>query len=164
MVVPQIWWGASTGDNIHLTLKITNNEELNGPSINAAMLQLISNAQHHILITTNYLTSYSIQDALASAVQRGVTVQVLLNPQGYGASAAATWLTEHKIQVRYAPESPYLHAKIILTDTSGIIGSANLSYDGLNINRELDVIVPTSLLSAANSWADTLWQQGTAAS
>ena len=33
---------------------------------------------------------------------RGVTVDVLLNPEGYGAKSAASWLTGHGVHVRYA--------------------------------------------------------------
>lgn len=139
----------------------TSPQALEGPSIATAIKSLIGNAHHRVLVITNYLTSYGIQDALAAAVRRGVTVDVVLNKSGYGAASAATWLSAHGVHVRLAPTSPYLHAKVILTDSAGIIGSANLSYDGLHVNRELDTPIPASLIPAATSWADTIWATAT---
>ncbi len=62
-----------------------------------------------------------------------------------------------------APNSPYLHAKVILSTTEGLGGSANLSYHGLSINREMDAMVPASLLPAAWAWGEALWSKGTPA-
>jgi phosphatidylserine/phosphatidylglycerophosphate/cardiolipin synthase-like enzyme len=135
----------------------TSSQALEGPAISIAMDSLIASARHRILVITNYLTSYNVQDALAAAAARGVVVDVVLNRSGYGSSSAATWLSAHDIHVRYAPASPYLHAKVILTTTAGLIGSANLSYDGLNVNRELDTVIPSSLVPTAVSWAHAIW-------
>ncbi len=38
--------------------------------------------------------------------------------------------------------------------------SANLSEDGLAANREMDAMIPTSLLPVA--WGEALWGEGTA--
>ena len=50
---------------------------------------------------------------------------------------------------------------MILSTTEGLGGSANLSYHGLSINREVDAMVPASLLPAAWAWAEALWGLGT---
>jgi len=138
-------------------------EALEGPSISQSMLSLIGAAQSKVLALTNCLTSYAVQDALAAAVKRGVAVDVLLNPAGYGAKSAASWLSSHGIEVRYSPANPYLHAKVILSPTEGLGGSANLSYHGLSVNREMDAMVPASLLPAAWAWGEALWGKGTPA-
>jgi phosphatidylserine/phosphatidylglycerophosphate/cardiolipin synthase-like enzyme len=142
----------------------TSSGALEGPSISQAMLSAIGAPQSKVLVLTNYLTAYAVQDALAAAVSRGVTVDVLLNPEGYGAKSAASWLTGHGVHVRYAPDSPYLHAKVILTPAEGIVGSANLTEDGASVNRELDVLIPTGLLPEAWAWGTALWATGTTVS
>jgi phosphatidylserine/phosphatidylglycerophosphate/cardiolipin synthase-like enzyme len=136
-------------------------EAIEGPAISQAMLSVVASAKSKLLVITNYATSYVVQDALAADAGRGVTINVLLNPLGYGAKAAASWLSEHGIHVRWAPDSPYLHAKVILSSTEGLGGSANLSYHGLSINREMDAMVPASLLPAAWAWGEALWGKGT---
>ena len=102
-------------------------------------------------------------EALAADAERGVVVDVLLNPLGYGAKGAASWLSNRRVHVRWAPDSPYLHAKVILSATEGLGGSANLSYHGLSINREMDAMAPASLLPAAWAWGTALWAKGTPA-
>jgi len=138
-------------------------EALEGPAISQAMLSVVASAKSKLLVITNYATSYVVQDALAADAARGVAVDVLLNPLGYGAKGAASWLSNHRVHVRWAPDSPYLHAKVILSPTEGLGGSANLSYHGLSINREMDAMVPASLLPAAWQWGEALWGKGTPA-
>ena len=58
---------------------------------------------------------------------------------------------------------PYLRAKVILSSTEGLGGSANLSYHGLSINREMDAMVPAALLPTAWAWGEALWGKGTPA-
>jgi phosphatidylserine/phosphatidylglycerophosphate/cardiolipin synthase-like enzyme len=120
-------------------------------------------AKAKLLVVTNCATSYVVQDALAADADRGVAVDVLLNPLGYGAKGAASWLSNRRVHVRWAPDSPYLHAKVILSATEGLGGSANLSYHGLSINREMDAMAPASLLPAAWAWGTALWAKGTPA-
>ncbi|MGH7234511.1 MAG: phospholipase D family protein, partial [Candidatus Saccharimonadales bacterium] len=134
---------------------------LEGKAIQAAILQTIDKAKGNILIIANYFTNYTLQNAVTASVKKGNTCELLLNPLGYGANSAAKWMSEHGCTVRMAPDSPYLHAKVILTPQGGVIGSANFSYDGLNHNREADVVIPRSLLADAQSWATQLWNAGT---
>jgi phosphatidylserine/phosphatidylglycerophosphate/cardiolipin synthase-like enzyme len=85
------------------------------------------------------------------------------SPNRSGLGSAASWLSSHGIEVRYSPANPYLHAKVILSPTQGIVGSANLSEDGASVNRELDTVIPASLLPAAWAWGEALWGKGTPA-
>ena len=50
---------------------------------------------------------------------------------------------------------------MIFSSTEGLGGSANLSYHGLSINREMEAMVPASRLRAARAWGDALWAKGT---
>jgi len=53
--------------------------------------------------------------------------------------------------------------RVILSSTEGLGGSANLSYQGLSVNREADAMVPASLLPAAWAWGEALWGKWTPA-
>ena len=122
----------------------------------------------HLLLTTatgavhmaaNYLTDWPIQDALAADAARGLPVDVVLNRSAYGSPAAATWLTAHGVTVRWAPASPYLHAKQLWVGSTLWIGSMNFSYHGVALNQELSVTVPVPAGYAA--WWTALWARST---
>ena len=127
-----------------------------GPAIGTQMTALLGHATRSVDVAANYLTSWTVQDALAAAAQRGVTVRVVMNPTAYGAKAAAAWLMAHGMTVRWAPQSPYLHAKILIVDGRTLwIGSSNFSYHGLALNQELDTQVP--LPPGVAAWWRALW-------
>lgn len=127
-----------------------------GSAIGSQMTALLGHATRSVDVAANYLTSWTVQDALAAAAQRGVRVRVALNPTAYGAKAAAAWLTAHHITVRWAPTSPYLHAKILIVDGRTLwIGSSNFSYHGLSVNQELDTEV--ALPAGVAAWWQALW-------
>lgn len=135
-----------------------------GLAIARAALQILATATGPIDVAANYATDWTFQDALAAAAARGLPVHVVLNPTAYGATAAAQWLTARGVQVRWAPRTPYLHAKVLLTPTTGLDGSANFSYAAWSArNHEFDVTLPASVLPAATAWFTTLWQASTPA-
>lgn len=127
-----------------------------GSAIGTQLTALLGHATRSVEVAANYLTSWTVQDALAAAAQRGVTVRVVMNPTAYGARAAAAWLTAHHIAVRWAPTTPYLHAKILMVDGRTLwIGSSNFSYHGLSVNQELDTEV--ALPAGVTAWWQALW-------
>jgi cardiolipin synthase len=133
-----------------------------GRAIAAEAVQLIATSTGPIDVAANYATDWQFQDALAAAAARGLTVRVVLNPTAYGATAAAQWLTAHGIRVREAPTRPYLHAKLLITGSTGLIGSANFSYDAWSArNHEFDVTLPASVVPTATQWFATLWGAST---
>ena len=133
-------------------------DALSGTAIQREMVSLIQQASVPIDVAANYLTNYTIQDALAAAAARGIPVHVVINASAYGATPATAWLTSHGVSVRSAPAEPYLHAKILLAGDTGIIGSANFSYDALSArNHEFDVVLPAAVIPSAHAWFNTLW-------
>jgi cardiolipin synthase len=135
---------------------------LSGAAIQPAMVALIAHATGPVDVAANYLTDYAIQDALTAAAGRGIPVHVVINPTAYGAAAATRWLTDHGVMVRDAPATPYLHAKVLLAGDTGLIGSANFSYDALSArNHEFDVALPASVVPAADAWFAALWARST---
>lgn len=87
------------------------------------------------------LTDSDILLGLAEAHRRGVDVRVLLDPnqsynrQGFDELRAAG------VPVRWypIPRGALLHAKIGLFDGLLVLGSANWTYSGLDVNHELDI-------------------------
>ncbi len=113
----------------------------------AAMVGLIDSAQYTLLVENEEMSDKAIVDALVSAAQRGVNVQVVMN-------ASATYTSEWKRIVAvggdistYASTAPlYIHAKAILADYgypagSVFVGSENFSVYSLTKNRELGLII-----------------------
>ncbi len=79
--------------------------------------------------------------ALVSAHQRGVDVKVLLDPSQPYNRHSFDGLRSAGVPVRWYPVPPgtLLHAKIGLFDAKLLLGSANWTYSGLDVNHELDV-------------------------
>ena len=131
-----------------------------GSAIQSSLDRMIASAHHSIFVAANYLSDWNVQDALVAAHQRGVTVDVLLNKNTTEALSSERWLVSHGVTVRWAT-GPYLHAKVLLVDgREGMIGSANFSYHGMDINHEFDVTIPTSLMADADHWFAVLWATG----
>jgi len=87
------------------------------------------------------LTDPDVILQLAAAHRRGVDVRVLLDPnQAYNRQTFAQ-LRSAGVAVRWypIPKGALLHAKIGLFDTELVLGSANWSYSGLDVNHELDI-------------------------
>jgi len=87
------------------------------------------------------LTDSDVLLALASAHQRGVDVKVLLDPSQPYNRHSFDGLRTAGVPVRWYPVPPgtLLHAKIGLFDAELLLGSANWTYSGLDVNHELDV-------------------------
>jgi phosphatidylserine/phosphatidylglycerophosphate/cardiolipin synthase-like enzyme len=87
------------------------------------------------------LTDSDVLLALASAHQRGVDVRVLLDPGQPYNRRSFDGLRSAGVPVRWYPAPPgtLLHAKIGLFDAKLLLGSANWTYSGLDVNHELDI-------------------------
>jgi len=130
-----------------------------GAAIQPAMLAVIGHATGRCTVVANYLSDYTLQDALVAAERRGVAVTVVLNRTGYGEAPAAASLRRGGVHVELAPADPYLHAKILACGGKAMIGSANFSYDAMAVNHELDVVLDgrvaatVGAFAAAAAWA-----------
>ncbi|MHB1782375.1 MAG: phospholipase D-like domain-containing protein [Acidimicrobiales bacterium] len=124
-----------------------------GTAILPAMLAVIAHAAGRCTVVANYLSDYSIQDALVAAERRGVAVTVVLNRTGYGEASAAAWLRRGGVHVELAPADPYLHAKILACGGKAMIGSANFSYDAMAVNHEIDVVLGGGAAATVGAFA-----------
>lgn len=108
------------------------------------LLALINSARSSIHIENEEMQDQQIEDALAQAARRGVSVEVVLPAPGGGTdsnSAGVAVLRKAGISVRYDRQL-YIHAKLMLVDgTRAYVGSENFSAASLDLNRELGLIV-----------------------
>lgn len=112
----------------------------------------------------------SLEQALVDAVQRDVTVQVIIPeipPPAYASgqfpvgqdanSAGVIFVTNKGVQVYRDPQL-YMHAKMIIADNQAFVGSQNLSWTSLNNNREVGMIIsdPTLLATLKSTFQQDL--------
>ncbi len=134
-----------------------------GGAIEPAILGVIdaTGAGGACYVVANYLSDWTVRDALVAAARRGVVVDVVLNPTAYGEVAAKDALVAAGAHVKLAHPSPYLHAKVLACDSSGgwdaVVGSANFSYDGMTVNHELDVVISGNPGGRVGQWAERVW-------
>src|SRR5579859_645023 len=108
---------------------------------------LINSAQSSLIIEAEEMQDSNIEQAIASAAQRGVNVQVILpNPSSSpdpNAAGIAT-IKAGGAQVRLDAQL-YMHAKIIVVDgKQAFVGSENISTYSLDKNRELGILLTDS--------------------
>lgn len=124
---------------------------------------LINSARHSLLIEAEEMQDSAIEQALVSAAQRGVRVQVILPaPSGSSGDSNSQGISVIKaggVSVREDPQL-YMHAKIMIVDgIKAFVGSENISTQSLDANRELGIIVSdANVLSKMNSTFQQDWQ------
>jgi len=98
-------------------------------------------ARHRALAEVYTLTDPDVLSLLAYAHRRGVDVRVLLDPNQPYNRHAFDVLAAAGVPVRWypIPAGALLHAKIALCDGTLLLGSANWTYSGLDVNHELDI-------------------------
>ena len=112
-----------------------------GQEIRSMLEAALLRARRRALVEIYTLTDPVVIAELVSAHRRGVEVRVVLDPnQAYnldayallaGAGVAARWYP--------VPRGALLHAKIGLFDGELVLGSANWTRSGLDVNHELDI-------------------------
>lgn len=121
------------------------------------LLALIASAQTSIQIENEEMQDTQLENALAQAARRGVSIQVVLPAPGGGQdsnAAGVALLRNAGISVRYDKQY-YIHAKLMLIDgTRAYVGSENISTASLDDNRELGLIVadPQTLKTLATTF------------
>ena len=111
------------------------------------LLQLINNAQHHLLVENEEMDNASITDALIAAARRGVVVDICM-------TNSSSWTTEFReltsagvhVRVYAASAALYIHAKVLVSDAGtsaqvAFVGSQNFSTESLRYNRELGILL-----------------------
>lgn len=120
-------------------------------SIESAIERLLAEARNEIL-----LTAYSIGNAdrifelLGSALARGVRVRMVVNRLSEQHESVQRRLERlrqkypHFFLLPFEPgeERGDLHAKVLVVDRQrALVGSSNLSYNGMVLNHELAVLI-----------------------
>jgi cardiolipin synthase len=135
-------------------------------SIESAIETLLSEARREIL-----LTAYSIGNAdhifelLESALARGVRVRMVVNRLSEQHESIQRRL--ERLRQRYPyfdlwsfephEERGDLHAKVLVVDRQhALVGSSNLSYNGMVLNHELAVLIEGKEASDIAAALDTL--------
>jgi len=128
----------------------------------AHLLALINGATTSLRIYSEEMSDTTIENALVSAAERGVDVQVVGENENGEYDSAYTTLAGAGVQISYysSPAGFYIHGKVIEADygtaaAKVFIGSENFSGTSLNSNRELGLIVagPAILSSIATTFA-----------
>ncbi|WP_189361384.1 phospholipase D-like domain-containing protein [Thermogemmatispora tikiterensis] len=105
---------------------------------------LIKGAQKSLLIEAEELIDDTIEQDLAAAAQRGVTVQVILPYQSSSSDSNHSGIMAIKrggAQVR-EDKQLYMHAKLMIVDgEKAFVGSENFSSQSLDHNRELGIVL-----------------------
>jgi phosphatidylserine/phosphatidylglycerophosphate/cardiolipin synthase-like enzyme len=117
-----------------------------GGEIRSMLEGELARAVHRVLAEIYTLTDAAMLADLVIAHRRGAVVRVLLDPnQAYNVHAYRL-LTSSGVQARWypVPKGALLHAKIGLFDGDLVLGSANWTLSGLNVNHELDVATSDS--------------------
>ena len=130
-----------------------------------AFVSLINSAHNTLLIEAEEMNDSMIEQAITSAAQRGVHVEVILpSPSGSSSDSNSSGIATIKqggVQVEEDPHL-YMHAKIIVVDGhKAFVGSENISTQSLDQNRELGIIVSdTNVLNTLEQtfqkdWSDS---------
>jgi phosphatidylserine/phosphatidylglycerophosphate/cardiolipin synthase-like enzyme len=124
-----------------------------GEDIRFMLESALQAAQHRALAEVYTLTDPEVLADLAAARRRGVDVRVLLDPNQPYNRHAFDVLSAAGVPVRWypIPRGALLHAKIALCDGELVLGSANWTYSGLDVNHELDI--ETSDLRAVGAYS-----------
>jgi phosphatidylserine/phosphatidylglycerophosphate/cardiolipin synthase-like enzyme len=106
------------------------------------VLALATGAQDTLDLSVIYLSDSSVRTAVIQAEGRGVAVRVILaDPADFPDNfTTAETLRNQGVEVRFL-RTLDLHAKLILADGVGFVGSQNLSSTSLSDNREVGVLV-----------------------
>jgi cardiolipin synthase A/B len=107
------------------------------------ILGLIDSANKTLRIENEEMQDNQTEDHLITAVSKGVNVEVVMSPGQTGNDANSPVLQKIEaggVKVNLV-KSPYIHAKIIVSDNStAFIGSENFSPTSLDHNRELGIL------------------------
>jgi cardiolipin synthase A/B len=122
-----------------------------GEEIRHMLAAAFASARLRVWAEVYTLTDPDVLLVMAAAHQRGVDVKVLLDPSQPFNRRSFDRLRSAGVPARWYPAPPgtLLHAKIGLFDAELVLGSANWTYSGLDVNHELDIETEDPLAVAA---------------
>ena len=112
----------------------------------AQLLALVNGATKSLDIEQEEFSDTALISAIVSALDRGVTVRVVLeNPASYSSEVSTVENAGGKVTGYSSSTGFYIHAKTIIADygtaaAKAFAGSENFSSNSLNDNRELGLI------------------------
>jgi cardiolipin synthase len=127
--------------------------------------ELIASAEFEIQIIAYILSPFAVGflDLLAKALERGITVSLVVNRLGEQPSQIKDRLAElrtrfPKFSIRsFDKRDNIIHAKALVVDRkSAVIGSANFTWGGLVSNHEICVLVNGDAASKVGSLLDEI--------
>jgi cardiolipin synthase len=136
---------------------VTTSLDPNDKSIGISVNRAIQNAKKSIHAQLFVLTDRKTVANLINAHKKGLDVKVILNPlqiEDFKVNErAAGELADAGVPVRWFNNNPEtkqkMHAKMAtFDDDQAILGSANWTYAGFNINREADVEILSRTVSS----------------
>ncbi len=128
------------------------------------LLEAIASAHASIDVMLYQFSYAPLQDALAGAAARGVTVRLLLDPKIDSNLYTAESLANRGVSVRWASRSySSTHAKTMVVDGFRVfVGSTNWSRHAMKLNREAAVLIDNAeIASQFLKVFETDWQMGT---
>jgi phosphatidylserine/phosphatidylglycerophosphate/cardiolipin synthase-like enzyme len=141
-------------DYAHSTVTPPVGDDLIWSPTNAqtSLLNIINNAKYSLLVENEEMSDSAIVNALASACQHGVSVNIAMVNDNNDYASEFDTLTNAGCNVSTYPDTStgfYIHAKAILADygTSSavaFVGSENFSSASLTENRELGLTTTNS--------------------
>ncbi len=142
------------------------------PSVLSAILELISSAEHEILLTAYSITagSQEVLSALSTSLEAGIEVSLVINrlaDQAPETQLLLRQLSGHHPRLLSVYDftsgqaSANVHAKILAVDRrSALIGSANLTHYGMVTGHELAVILRGPSAATIAQRVDALLDSG----
>ncbi|SPF47513.1 conserved exported hypothetical protein [Candidatus Desulfosporosinus infrequens] len=138
---------------------ISGRDILSGKSLLSAILADLDRAKT-VQAAFFELSNHELINKLADRAKAGANVRVLLDTRMEKNinSQAAKELNSAGVQVRFYPSNQVLHAKMIVTDSVVIVGSANGSVSAVTRNHELDLVTSdSSVLKQAQADFETMY-------
>ena len=129
-------------------------------------LALINGATTSLVIEAEEMLDPTVEQAIASAAQRGVNVQVILPSPSGGSDSNASGIATIKAGGAKVEEDSqlYMHAKMMIADGKlAYVGSVNISTNSFDNNRELGVLFSDSTsISTLQQTFQSDWSVSTA--
>ena len=127
----------------------------------------INSAKSSLIVEAEEMQDTSIEQAIVSAAQRGVKVQVILPTPSSSSDSNAAGIATIKAGGAQVEEDAqlYMHAKMMVADgSSAFVGSENISSNSLDNNRELGLIFSdTSIIGTLQTTFQQDWSASQAA-
>jgi cardiolipin synthase A/B len=126
------------------------------------ILGLINGAKKSLDFTSMYITDSAVLSAIKARAAAGVPVRVLLADPAWMTqnTATAADLQKSGVATKFFKKLD-LHAKLIVADGAAFVGSENLSFNSLDKNREVGVLVTeTAPFAAIRAQVEADWAAG----